>query len=555
VDLKINSKRLGKIIFWIGLVLLLVYTRLTNVSWGLPFPMHPDERNMAVAISRLRCFNPLDITNCFNPNFFAYGQLPLYLGYLLARIASFFKNGLDLPVTYTQAVISLRLISAFSSVLTVFTTAKIGSIYLKNKISGRYLFYYIFLLMIFSPYAIQFSHFGTTESLLMLFFSLSVFLSLMFVEKSGREDRYLFFLSVVIGLSIATKISSIVFFVLPLIALLIKLVGKKKSRIEYRIIAVWLMKLAFFFFISIIFALILSPHNIINFDSFFSAIKYESDVATGRYIPFYTRQFIDTKPFLFQIEKVFPYALGFLQSVLFLCGFLLLSYKSRYINFLRLAFLSYFVLFGLFFAKWTRFIAPVFPIATIFSAIYSFSLLNTKNLISHILSIFLFVLTLLPGVAYLSVYQTEDVRYRATKWINSNVKNNAYILQEAGNVVDIPLFLSANKNYNVVFFDFYQLEESTSLKSELERHMEKADYIIIGSRRVFANHGKSYFPDTADFYKKLFSGEYGFKKTAEITSYPTIKILGKKIIEFSDENAEETWTVFDHPVIRIYKRN
>jgi hypothetical protein len=53
----------------------------------------------------------------------------------------------------------------------------------------------------------------------------------------------------------------------------------------------------------------------------------------------------------------------------------------------------------------------------------------------------------------------------------------------------------------------------------------------------------------------LFDGKLGFKKVAEFSSYPTIKLFNRKIFEFKDEEAEETWTVFDHPVIRVYKKD
>ena len=45
-----------------------------------------------------------------------------------------------------------------------------------------------------------------------------------------------------------------------------------------------------------------------------------------------------------------------------------------------------------------------------------------------------------------------------------------------------------------------------------------------------------------EYYEKLFSGELGFSKVAEFSS-------GQ-----NDEAAEETFTVFDHPVIRIFKK-
>jgi hypothetical protein len=39
----------------IVLFLILIYTRFVNIGWGLPYPMHPDERNMAVAVQNLNC--------------------------------------------------------------------------------------------------------------------------------------------------------------------------------------------------------------------------------------------------------------------------------------------------------------------------------------------------------------------------------------------------------------------------------------------------------------------------------------------------------------------
>ncbi len=50
---------------------------------------------------------------------------------------------------------------------------------------------------------------------------------------------------------------------------------------------------------------------------------------------------------------------------------------------------------------------------------------------------------------------------------------------------------------------------------------------------------------------------WGLKKVIEFSSYPSfnLQILNFKFkVEFPDEKAEETWGVFDHPVIRIYKK-
>jgi hypothetical protein len=116
------------------------------------------------------------------------------------------------------------------------------------------------------------------------------------------------------------------------------------------------------------------------------------------------------------------------------------------------------------------------------------------------------------------------------------------------------------------------------MKQQLLQNIRAADYIIVPSRRVFANqscalpddfvHILSFdrlslsrckainqeFPVSSGYYSQLFSGNLSFEKVAEFTAYPQISIGGIIIWRMPDEEAEETWSVFDHPTIRIYKR-
>src|SRR3989344_9092063 len=113
------------------ILVVLIYTRFINLSWGLPYPMHPDERNMANAIQQLKCDfrNPevdqRSLQGCFNPHFFAYGQFPLYAGYTLVFLMKFFDGDLGSPVSFNEAVLSLRFISAIASVLNILVLIKI----------------------------------------------------------------------------------------------------------------------------------------------------------------------------------------------------------------------------------------------------------------------------------------------------------------------------------------------------------------------------------------------------------------------------------------------
>ena len=74
---------------------------------------------------------------------------------------------------------------------------------------------------------------------------------------------------------------------------------------------------------------------------------------------------------------------------------------------------------------------------------------------------------------------------------------------------------------------------------------------MIQSRRVWTNYTRlpKTHPTTAKFYPLLWSGKLGFEKIAEFDSFP--KIFGFKL---NDELAEETFTVFDHPHMNVWKK-
>ncbi|MBI4225991.1 DUF2723 domain-containing protein [Candidatus Roizmanbacteria bacterium] len=604
-------KRIFLIGGWLLIIGLLIYTRFVGLDWGLPYSMHPDERNMANAVQNLNCSisklkaQSSNLKECFNPHFFAYGQFPLYLGYFLVILMKFFDGDVGKPISFEEAALSLRLISAVSSILNVFVLMKLVNLLSSNfqfpiskKTSiNNYQLTVAFLVFTFSPFFIQFSHFGTTESMLMLLYSVIVYLSLKYSQNKLLASSFYLLISFFAGLAISIKISSVLFLILPILLL----IYRNKNTFFARSASVW-----YLLTLSLVFSILFSPHNFISFPEFLGSMKYESDVAMGSYRAFYTRQFEETIPVFFQIEKIFSYILGWPAFILFLLGLIFLPQKKEF-NLLRLAFISVFIPNAFLYAKWTRFMTPILPLMLIMAVLFVFRVIPMKMGIHKIKqSIWIpafAVMTLLmiiPGIAYLSIYQSPDVRFTASDWIYKNIPENSYLLFETANVVDIPMQSQKSKvksqNYNMVSFNFYDLDENSALQSELHEHLSKAGYIFIPSRRIFMNQTcirevksqmskvksyiKYFFPVEAKqydqllkifvdskcemlkqkypllhkYYEDLFSGRLGFYKVAEFTSYPKIQLFGKTLLEFPDEAAEETWTVFDHPVIRIYKK-
>jgi len=93
-------------------------------------------------------------------------------------------------------------------------------------------------------------------------------------------------------------------------------------------------------------------------------------------------------------------------------------------------------------------------------------------------------------------------------------------------------------------------DDSPGKFEELSRELEKSDYIIIASRRSYGviYNARDKFPQTANYYDQLFDGKLGYSLVEEFYSYPTL--FGREVI---DDNAEETFQVFDHPRIMIFK--
>ncbi|MBI2029026.1 glycosyltransferase family 39 protein [Candidatus Gottesmanbacteria bacterium] len=497
-------------IILLAIILIAGFLRFYNLNFGSPYFFNPDERNMAIAITKL------SFPKSMNPHFFAYGQLPLYLAYYSERAAT---------VSFSQAIFWLRFWSAVASVLTIFVVYKITKIITQRE---KYALISA-LLTSFTPGLIQSAHFGTTESLLTFLFMLIIYLSL---TLQGQTFRAII-LGSLTGIAIATKVSALIFIAVPVISVLVHKIKTVKKVILLLILIIF----------SSVTSALLSPYNLLDFKEFKGSMNYESSVATGKFRVFYTRQFENTIPVLFQFEKVFPYALGTPILIFGSIGFLILCLKFKTYFILFFSFLIYFIPNSFLYAKWTRFMTPVIPLFAIFAAYFIFRLKLNKLIIYLII-----ISTIIPGIYFFSIYTKPDIRVVASEWIYNNIPEGSYILSETANVIDIPLQNQKskikNQNYTVISFNFYELDNEPSLVNQLLNHLEKADYIFIPSRRIFANHRQypDKYPITSKYYELLFSGKLGFEKTSEF-------------YVLNDETAEETFSVFDHPKIRIYKKS
>jgi len=543
-----------KLFFLITCILTIgAFLRFYKLDWGHGLFTHPDEYHIAASV------NQLSFPTQMHPHFFSYGTVTIYLIYFTQEIVNFLSTTFNSTTTSGQAFqlstfnsfIIGRFYSALFSTLTIIIVYKICRSFMERRFS-----YLAALLVALAPGLIQQAHFATPESALTFF----LFGSLLFTIKFLKQNKILFLVlaSVFLGFALGVKISSAVFLFVILAGIILKFFRKPFRLILFTITSLAIVIAAF---------TVVAPYVFLDYHAFKSNLEYEGGLAIGKIPVFYTRQFIDTLPIIFQAEKIFPYALGPFLFLFSSAGLIFLV-----INFIRkpkielimlvFAFLSLFLTNAFLFAKWTRFLAPTFPFFAIFAAISLQTFAKkTQRSIYYFLGGVLVFGTVLWTMSFFSIYTNNDIRITASRWLEFHAKPGASFLVEGGNTIDLPL----SGNFLRISLDLYRLEEDPVTRERIIDALDTSDYFLIQSRRVFYNHQRlrNLYPKTSGFYDALFNGQMGFEQIKEFHSYPTLEIgnwpvlrslgVGGKL-EIADEAAEETWSVFDHPVIRVFKK-
>ncbi len=510
------------------IILLGAFLRFYKLDWGSGLFFNPDELFIGISVSQLSFPSQL------NPHLFSYGALPVYLVYFAQQLFHFIG-----PLS--NPILIGRFFAALFSTLSILLTYQIARFFFPQRVWADLAAF----LAAVTAGSIQQAHFTTPEAFETFFLLLTLLFLLHFTTKKSRRDLLL--AAAAFGLALGTKVSAAMLAPTFLLSILFVYQRSWRESLQEGFLAVLIGTLVF---------LAAAPFNLLDFSSFKTSIEYETSIANGSLPVFYTRQFIDTTPVLFQLQSILPYSLGPGLLLAGLAGLLaMLAATVRKFSpvqwLLLLAFSCLFFPNAFLFVKWTRYMVPVLPILAVFAAYFLFTLSQASSFFSPVLTIILLVVTGAWAMAFFSIYLRPDIRVTASAWLNQNIPKGSTIAMETGNVYSLPL----SGNYNLRVLDFYNLDTDPFDRQGVAQGLAQADYFIVASRRVFYNHQRlpQQFPQTARFYDKLFSGHAGFRLIGKATSFPQLDFQGAKLI-FPDEDAEETWTVFDHPVVRVFQR-
>ncbi len=512
------------------------FLRFYNLNWDQGHFFHPDERNIAAAVSRIRFFDQL------NPKFFAYGSFPIYLYRMVGETISEITHDNQWVYDWEKINLVSRGISAFFSSLTIILVYLIA-----QKIWNRKVGLIASFLTTFTVSLIQTAHYGVTESMLVFWLMLIFLLSLQLLEKQRLKD-YLK-IGFIVGLATATKVSAFSFTVIPLMShLLISIQNRKRFKyLNYqgKLMSLTLISLVTFAFFS--------PYTFIDKVKFLESMNYESGVATGTLKVVYVLQFEKTFPYLYQLKnliwQVGPAALLGYLGFLFL---ILMAVKKR--NDKLLIFLSfplaYFGYIGSWHTKFIRYIVPLIPFLIMAASWLIFEAQKKWQSWGKFLIVTAFGSSLLWSMAFFSIYTKESTRITASRWIYQNLPQGAKILGEHWDD-GLPIDYDNNHSgwYQIEQLEIYETDNLQKIDYYAQK-LSQADYIIINSRRLYGTlmYLPEKYPITSRYYQLLFSEQLGYRKMAEFTSYPSL--WG---ITINDDASEETFQVYDHPKVIIFK--
>ncbi len=200
------------------------------------------------------------------------------------------------------------------------------------------------------------------------------------------------------------------------------------------------------------------------------------------------------------------------------------------------------------------------------------------------------VATLIYGYGFTSIYTRPHTRIAASEWIYDNVPQGSVIANETGWDDGLPL---SRPNRPYPFPDYfisrvplvgadlstippdqqaaYLVDSTLDITAEDEEakwygrddpatglrtpgifdKLDQIEYYFISSNRQYDSMSRlpMRYPAVIQFYDALFSGELGFERVAEFTSYP--HFLG---IPLPDQGAEEAWHVYDHNRVQIWRK-
>ncbi|MEO6325671.1 MAG: DUF2298 domain-containing protein, partial [Thermoanaerobaculia bacterium] len=546
--------------------------RLYDLNWDLGTHIHPDERFLTLVAEAIRFppfstyFDPaLSTANPHNAGqrLYVYGTLPVFLHRGLCLLVSGARG-----VTYETLVPVQRTLSAVADTATLLLVGLLA-----GRLAGAVFRWratlVAALLYAALPLAIQQAHFGTVDALGAMFVALFALLVVPCENETARPPWAWLLAGLSLGAAAACKPNLGLYAGIGALVILLSparpapdddgaepsgrrwLLGAARDGSLLSLGAFLIFRLAqpYAFAGPGFFGLSLNPLWLDN-------LAELRDILTNSFWYPPGIQWIDRVPVLEPAKNLFVWAtgpaLGLLiavstASLLFLA---LLRREPRARRFLPLLLF----LVPLLFWQATRPVASVrhaHPALPLLTAISVAGLPLVFGRFARLAAGITVIGTLVAGFSLLSIYTTEPTRVSASRRLAALYPQGARIAYEYWDD-PLPLPLPGIDTYLFPARPLPVFEVDTPGKAErMLDGLAQCDVLVLASRRGLAPISRvpDAFPFTAEYYRLLLSGALGFESLGVFEHRP-----GLGPLRFDDRAAEETLSVYDHPVVRLFRK-
>lgn len=568
-----------------------LFVRLYRLTWDRGFLFHPDERQIMFVTAQLSFPWPPDPAlllspeSPWNPGFFAYGSLPLYLLRIAASLAALVQPAMAGPRSFYAIG---RVFSALADVGTVALVYALGRTLYDEAVGllGA-------TLVALTVLHVQLSHFYAVDTMLAFFVMLILYLAVRAMQRPST-GRWIG-VGAALGAALATKISAAPL-VVPLgLACLGAAVQRREDDSPSSALPRAAQDLAIVGGVALATFLLLQPYALIDASQFVGDVLKESWMARGIIDMPYTRQYVGTQPYLYLLSQTVVWSMGIPLGVIGVAGALAaIGQAIRYAIRRRWAqlgivaiplawFLVYFGITGSFHAKFLRYMLPVIPLLCLWGAALLLALIRSAR-VWRVLGLAISVVVLAASglyvAAYLNVYRSTHPWMQATEWICNEIPARQVLMIEHW---DNPLPMPQGRDeldcwlrYRYVIFGAYYADDTEKLE-DLLHGLQVSDYIVISSHRLYNSIPRlpERYPLTTRYYELLMAEELGFELVYFAQVYPELanvrlvhetfrdpdlpmpRLLaeeGRRPTDLVLGRADESYSVYDHPMPLIFRK-
>ncbi len=612
---------------WNNLALFIIFAagaamRLYGIAWDEGYYFHPDERAIMFVVEDLGLPRSLgdffSTESALNPGFFAYGSLPLYLLKIIVSLLVLWQpHWADLDHFFLVG----RTFSAICDVGTVYLVYRLG-----HKLYGERVGILAAAFISFAVLHIQLTHFYTVDTALVFFIVLAMNTAVAVAQEGGCAKKIA--LGVAFGAALATKVSVAPFVLTVAVAWTINkgslaplrsTLDKQGKSIPSSDKIAW-VKLRFreltrssvmretvqTVLIALCTFIVLQPYAIIDGGSFVIDVFAEAAMARGNADYPYTRQYINTIPYLYQFRHTIIWGLGMPLGLTMFAGFIYAIAQVLW-TFLTQSDLSvlwhrywretlllswsgtYFLLTGSMRVKYLRYMLPITPFMAIFAAQLLFVLWEKRKSFSRLFTYLHLAWVgitigsaVVYALAFLNMYNDRHPWLELSTWMYRNIAPGTVLGEEHWDdgLPSSTMLIDGEKRrsaeYEVAKFEMYDPDDEEKLEHLVTR-LQESEYIVLATNRLYGAIPRleKRYPLSTRYYQLLFAERLGFQLVAFATRYPRLgpvaivddplRGVGLPVPELIQNHqpapltlnwgrVDESFTVYDHPMPLVFRK-